>query len=236
MRTHILFDLDGTMLPMDTEAFLGAYLQLLGKTFADVAPPDVFARHVMESSMATIRDQSAELTNKEKFMKRFIPRVGRPEEELLPRFDKFYLDQFPYLARYSKPSPLARVLAQSALAKGYEIVMATNPVFPRQAVLERMKWADLDDLPWRHITSYEETRFCKPSPRYFAEIMDTLGTHPSRCLHVGNDMEEDFAAVKAGLPVVMVSDFLINRENRPLTDCLYHGTLSDVTQWFADSQ
>jgi FMN phosphatase YigB (HAD superfamily) len=236
MQTYILFDLDGTMLPMDTETFLAAYLRLLGASFADIESPDVFARHVMESSVATMRDPAADLTNKQKFMKRFIPRVGRSEEELLPRFDLFYRDQFPALARHAKPSPLARVLAQSALSKGHGIVMATNPVFPREAVLERMRWAGIEDLPWAHITSYEDTKYCKPNPKYFAEILETLGADAARCIHIGNDMEEDFSATRVGLPVVMVSDFLINRDNRPLTDCLYHGTLADVTQWFNNSQ
>ncbi|HSL93340.1 MAG TPA: HAD family hydrolase, partial [Bacillota bacterium] len=209
---------------------------LLGNAFADIAPPEVFAGHVMESSVATMRDPSDDLTNKQKFMKRFIPRVGRSEEELLPRFDRFYREQFPVLARYAKPSPLARSLAESALTKGYGIVMATNPVFPREAVLERMRWAGILDLPWAHITSYEDTRYCKPNPKYFTEILETLGAVASRCLHIGNDMDEDFSASRVGLPVVMVSDFLINRDNKPLTDCLYYGTLSEVTAWFDSSR
>ena len=234
MQRYILFDLDGTMLPIDTAIFLGAYLKLLGNSFADVAPPEVFARHVMESTMATMSDSSSELTNKEKFMQRFLPRLDKPEKELLPRFELFYREQFPLLARYAKPSPSARVLAQSALDKGYGIIMATNPVFPREAVLERMRWAGIEDLPWTHITSYEHTRYCKPNPQYYLDIVSAIDAEPSQCIHIGNDMEEDFAATRAGMPVVMVSDFLINRGNRPLTDCLYHGTLSDVTAWFTD--
>ena len=232
MKAYVLFDLDGTLLPIDTDLFLGAYLRLLGEFFADVAPPEVFARHVLESTVVTMRDPSGELTNKEKFLRSFMPRVGKSEAELMPRFDRFYSERFPMLSRHAKPSPLARALVQSALTKGYGIVMATNPVFPRAAVCERMRWAGVDDLPWSHITSYEGSRYCKPNPSYFSEIIETLGVEAQRSLHIGNDMEEDFAAIKAGLPVVMVSDFLINRGNRPMSDCLYHGTLTEVAHWF----
>lgn len=235
MRKYIMFDLDGTLLPMDTEAFLASYLKLLGSYFSDVTEPGIFASHVMASSTATIMDGSGTLTNREKFMRHFLPRLGRSQSELLPRFSLFYRDRFPELAKHASPTPLARRLVESALRKGFGVVLATNPIFPREAVLERMRWAGIEDLPWAHITSYEDTKYCKPNPKYFAEILEALETEAPRCLHIGNDMEEDFSASKVGLPVVMVSDFLINRRNRPLTDCMYYGTLSEVTKWFDSS-
>lgn len=59
--------------------------------------------------------------------------------------------------------------------RGYRLVLATNPVFPREAILERMRWAGVERAPWEIITTYEEYHFCKPNPNYFAEILAKMG-------------------------------------------------------------
>lgn len=60
-------------------------------------------------------------------------------------------------------------------AKGYPLVLATNPLFPRMATLERVAWAGLDPADFVLITTFENCRFTKPNPGYFLEILEVIG-------------------------------------------------------------
>lgn len=231
MSQYMLFDLDGTLLPLDTDRFLDQYVRLVSQHFAAEVDPKLFAHQLLASSYSMIGNRASELTNQAKFIAEFFPGIKRQPEELMPKFDQFYRESFGELAKYTSPSPVARQLVEQALALGYKIVLATNPVFPREAVEQRMQWAGLTDLPWELVTSYEDTHFCKPNPDYFREVLDTLGARPEQCIHVGNDMDEDMAATQAGIPVVIVDEYLVNRQGKPVTGCLYSGSLQQVLDW-----
>lgn len=234
MPEYMLFDLDGTLLPMDTDHFLEQYVRQITPHFAHLVEPKMFSRQLLASSYATIGNPAAELTNQEKFIADFFPKIGREPEELMPLFEQFYRDHFSKLNKYTSPSPLARELVELALQNGHKIVLATNPIFPKEAVWQRMTWAGVADLPWHLVTSYENTHFCKPNPNYFVELLSQLSAEPKDCLHFGNDLDEDMAAAQLGIPVVIVDDYLINRHDRPYDGCLYHGSLVSVLDWFRE--
>jgi FMN phosphatase YigB (HAD superfamily) len=231
MRKYILFDLDGTLLPMDTDQFLVQYVRLITSHFVHLVEPKLFSQQLMASSYAIIGNPQAEQTNQEKFIADFFPKIGDQPENLMPLFDQFYQDHFKELREHTNPTPLARELAELSLERGYKIALATNPIFPKEAIWQRMAWAGVDDLPWELVTSYEDTHFCKPNPNYFAELLQRLGARPEECLHFGNDLDEDMAAAKLGIPVVIVEDCLINRHNRSFDQCFYHGSFQDVLDW-----
>ncbi|AQS55618.1 hypothetical protein [Novibacillus thermophilus] len=50
----ILFDLDGTLLPMDTDAFLHQYLKALAAHVKHIFDPDLLVKHVTDSTKAVI--------------------------------------------------------------------------------------------------------------------------------------------------------------------------------------
>lgn len=230
-KLYILFDLDGTLLPLNTDAFLEAYVKKISAHFADIVDPSVFARQLLASSYYTIANPTPGMTNRETYFADFFPKLRREPVELMSLFDQFYNNHFSSLVTESQPSPLARELVTTAQDKGYGIVMATNPIFPKEAVWERMRWANIHDLPWELVTSYENMCSCKPHPQYFTEILERIGAESRECIHIGNDLSEDMAAHKVGIPVVMVTDHLVNRHNQSLADCLYHGSLSEVLAW-----
>ena len=227
-----LFDLDGTLLPMDTDYFLAQYVASVTPHFSHLVEPQLFARQLLQSSHAIMADNHGDKTNLDKFFADFLPKVNRTRAEVEPIFAHFYASAFSELRTYTSPSPLARDLVETALTAGYKVVLATNPLFSRRAVLERMSWANVADLPWSFIASNEDTHYCKPNPAYFGALLERLGAAPEDCIHFGNDLTEDMAARQVGIPVVMVTDYLVNRQHRPCTDVLYHGSLASVTQWF----
>lgn len=227
MLKTILFDLDGTLLPIDTDAFVRQYMKALAAYAGHLIPPAQLVEQVMASTYEMIRNTDPNLTNAQVFASDFFPKVGKEEAEIMPFFDAFYREKFPALKAVCPGIPgLARQVVQTAVAQGYEIVLATNPLFPLVAIQERMRWIEVDDLPWRLITSYEEMHACKPQPAYYKEVLERIGRRPEECLMVGNDVQEDGVAGKLGMEVFFVTDFLMNRDETPLP-AGHHGSLTD---------
>lgn len=217
MTRTILFDLDGTLLPIDTDRFVYHYLQEVAAHAGHLVDPQHLTRQLMASTAVMIQNSDPSCTNAQVFAADFFPKVGRAEAELMPVFEAFYRERFPRLKEVCPGLPgLGRQIVQTALDHGYELVLATNPLFPRAAVEERMRWIGIDRYPWRLITTYEEMHFCKPQPAYYREVLDLIGRQPGECIMVGNDIEEDGAAAAVGIEVYLLTDYLVNRAGQPL--------------------
>lgn len=226
MIKAILFDLDGTLLPLDTDRFFESYFRLLVPRFARLVEPRLFYQSVVESTGIMIHNLDPALTNEAVFEATFYPRVGLGPEVLKPLFMDFYRGDFRQLRQVAAETPLSRLVVQRAVEKGLEVILATNAVFPLEAIEERMRWAGIHDFPWRLITSYERMHFCKPHLHYYKEILSISNLKPGECLMVGNDLEEDVVAGKLGMKTFLVTDYLIQRGNSLRPD--YTGSLSDL--------
>ena len=98
------------------------------------------------------------------------------------------------------------------------MILASNPLFPEAAQKKRMQWAGVDISDFEYITTYENSHFCKPNPQYYAEILKVIGCDAKECLMVGNDAKEDLVAGEAGLHTFLLTDCMINSENKDITD------------------
>ena len=61
------------------------------------------------------------------------------------------------------------------------------------------------------ITTYENSRHCKPNPDYYREILSKRGLKPEECAMVGNDVGEDMIAETLGMRVFLLTPCLINK-------------------------
>ena len=228
----ILFDLDGTLLPMDLDIFIKKYFQALTRRFADKMDPEKFIEDLNISTMAMIKSEDSKRTNQEIFIEDFFERVPLDKEEAMPEINEFYLTEFPKLKdkiNLNLDNWKVKQLMDAVFASGYDVVIATNPIFPKEAIEERLRWIGLEDYDYKLVTSYEEMHFCKPNPKYFQEICDKIGAEPSECLMVGNDMEEDLPASLLGMKTFIVEDFVIDRETGKFNPD-YRGSLEDLHQ------
>lgn len=194
-----LFDLDGTLLPLDTEDFVRVYLKELAGKVAHLIAPDQLIKAIWEATEAMIKNEDETQTNEQIFEQEFIKRTGVDQETIWPSFNQFYEQDFPKLSKYTKASPWSQKVVQAAIDNGYKVAVATNPVFPRAAIMERLKWAGIDDLPFEWVTVYEEAHFCKPNPKYYLEVAERIGVRPEECVMIGNDMQEDMVASATGM-------------------------------------
>ncbi|MFZ5626997.1 MAG: HAD family hydrolase [Bacillota bacterium] len=228
-RDTILFDLDGTLLPIDQELFMQEYLQAVAEHFHWLADRKTFLRHFWQATEAMIANDGR-LTNAEAFWHTFTRLTEKGQEELLPHFEKYYLEVFPQLKKCCQPTPLARQVVEKALAKGYQVVLATNPLFPVEATRERMHWAGIADLPWLHVTYYDSYRSSKPAVRYFLEVCENINRPPEACFMFGNDAQEDLVATTLGITTGLVTDCLIDR-GEPTYPAHWQGTLAELLDW-----
>ncbi|WP_331274063.1 HAD family hydrolase [Capillibacterium thermochitinicola] len=212
MIKHLLFDLDGTLLPIDLDFFFRDYLSALSARFAATVEPRAFQEKLLASTMAMIQNNDPRLTNEEVFWQDFPARIGLSRSFLEPIFRDFYAQEYRALGNNLPPAGPVRNLLTSALMQGFSITIATNPIFPRYALIERLSWINCHDLPYRLVTSMEQMHFCKPNPNYYREILDLLGAKAGECLMIGNDEEEDMIAARLGIKTCLVTDRLIRRE------------------------
>ena len=165
--------------------------------------------------------------NKDRFWSVFASRMGEQAYEQIPVFDDFYTREFHRAKASAAPDPAADACVKTLKSKGYTLVLATNPLFPRQGTLARMQWAGLDPEDFALITTYEICRWCKPSPEYFSQILKEIHKTPEECLMVGNDAAEDMVAMDLGMDFFLADTCLLHEESRDLQG-ISRGSLKDL--------
>jgi FMN phosphatase YigB (HAD superfamily) len=206
----ILFDLDGTLLPMEMNVFLRMYFYEVGRAFTDMSDPKTFVSHLLEATQFMLNNDGKK-TNSEVFAEKFSRKINGQMDIYLERFEKFYDEGYLNLKNYVYPNPLVKKAVETLKNKGYKLVIATNPIFPQKAVIHRVSWAGLNPSDFIYITSFEKSRYCKPNINFFLEVLDSIGKEAYHCLMVGNDVQEDLAAYKAGMHTYLITDHMINR-------------------------
>lgn len=207
----VLFDLDGTLLQVEMNHFIPAYVEGLSRHFSDLASRRRFVDGVVRATFALLHDDSDEQTNQELFLRLVEDQLAISPDIFLSRFAAYAEDGMHGLQSLVKSLDLSREILAHCFAQGWSVIVATNPVFPRELVEARLRWSGLDDFSYHLVTSSENTRFCKPHPRYFLDILETFDLQPSDCLMVGNDTEHDLAAAQVGIATYLVDTWLVDR-------------------------
>jgi len=221
----VLFDLDGTLLDSNMEAFLPRYFKALSTCVAHLVEAERFIECLLQATQAMLENDGQD-TNEEVFARAFYPKIGRSRETLEPVFERFYEREYPKLGHLTCRKPEARRVVGSAFALGHQVVIATNPLFPAKAITCRLGWAGIEDYPYSLVTSFENSRACKPNLRYFADIIDRLGLRAEACLVVGNE-DLDMVAARLGCPTFLVTDHAAALGPQ-IPEPTYRGTLLDL--------
>ena len=217
MIKTVLFDLDGTLLPMDQDTFTNAYFKELAKKMAPFGyNPDELVKGVWKGTGAMVRNDGTK-TNEEAFWEVFLKIFGEEHKKDLDTFTEFYENEFNKAKAVCGFNEASAEVIAALKEKGKKVVLASNPLFPMIAQKSRMNWAGLNTDDFAYITSYENSHFCKPSKEYYTEIAELLNLNPEECLMVGNNATEDMVAREAGMNVFLLTDCLINDDNVDLS-------------------
>ena len=101
-------------------------------------------------------------------------------------------------------------------------------------VESRIRWAGLDVSDFECITTYENSRYCKPNPESYNEILYKMNLQSKECLMVRNDVAEDMTARAVGINVFLLTDCLINKEQKDIS--LYpHGGFAKLLNYVQEN-
>ena len=205
MSLTLLLDLDDTLIDTNLDAFVPAYFQALGQHLSGHVAPEVMLRALVGGMSVMAESENPAQTLQEAFDSEFYEKLGIPKQELIEVLDNFYDNVFPSLAALTKQRQEAASLIEWALSCGFRIAIATDPLFPRKATLQRLRWAGLDPDQIELISTYEHFHFTKTHPAYYAEVLGRLGWPEGPVLMVGNDVTRDLVpAHRLGLATYFI--------------------------------
>ena len=216
MYKNFLFDLDGTLLPMDMKYFIELYVAAFCKCLAPVTK--IESKPLMDSiwaSVAQMARNDGDCLNETVFWRTMNSRCKRDMRVFSDNFDSFYV------VDYIKK-------------RGGRIIVATNPIFPKSSTYTRIEWAGLNVNDFSYITTYDNSSACKPNLNYFEEVCSVCGIHPEESLMIGNDVDEDMISSRLGFDTFLVTDCLINRSDKSLS-LFRHGDFEDLFDFIQDS-
>ena len=226
----ILFDLDGTLLPMDQDLFVKTYFKLLAVKLAPYGyDPKQLIDAIWGGTAAMVKNNGS-CSNEDAFWTFFTGIFGKQALEHLPVFEDFYANEFQGAQAVCSQIPQAAEAINLVKEKGFRVALATNPIFPAIATRSRIRWAGLTPEDFELYTTYENSRFCKPNPAYYQDILAQMDLRPEECLMVGNDVTEDMIARKLGMQVFLLTDCMINKNSEDIS-AYPHGGFPELLEY-----
>lgn len=232
-RTYraICFDLDGTLLPMDLDAFMKSYFEAIHDF---VAAKGLDAGAFMEGLWAGTRamlHHEDDRTNAEAFWETFLPFVDAKATDWEALLTEFYEGPFSTLGTTVEANPATATALATLQEKGYPLVLTTMPMFPPQAVQWRLRWAGAEAALFERLTTYDNSTSVKPKETYYAENLAALGLAGADVLMVGNNTVEDLAFMKLGADAYLITDWLLDPTENFDLGSVKHGSMADFARW-----
>ena len=210
----IMSDLDNTLLPIYTqERFVEIWFRDISEKFSAYGLDPVRAAGAVNQGVRAMLYNESGRKNIEVFYEEVEKLSGYTREQIEPPTMDYYTSTFGNVYDITLPNPHAVHIAELMREKADFSVVATMPVFVKEAVYMRMSWVGLTPDMFDHITTADNSSYCKPNPLYFQEILDRFGVKPEEALMIGNDVREDMQPCKAlGVDVFLVTDHIITHD------------------------
>lgn len=207
MIKAIAFDLDGTLLPMNEDEFVKTYFGLLCKKLIPMGyNKDDLINTIWAGTNAMIKNDGL-MSNEKIFWKVFAEKFGDNSLKDKHLFDEFYLNEFKQTKISCSTNPLATTAVKLAKQKGLKIILASRPVFPKVGMITRMNFVNLNENDFDYITSYENSYYTKPNPKYYEEFLNSNNLLPNEIIYFGNSETEDYIpATSIGIKTYLIDD------------------------------
>jgi len=192
--------------------FEDIYYKSLSEYFKDIILPENFMK-ILYSSVTAMVKNTKYRTNEEVFMDSMKSYVKDDFELYTEMFSKYYENEFHILKKAVLDTTEMQEATRIFKSKGYNLVIATNPLFPKEAIEKRIEWSGIVRNDFSYVSYFEKNHFCKPNIEYYEEILENIQKNPEECLMVGNDALEDLVAGKLGITTYLITDHLLNRHN-----------------------
>ena len=230
MIDTIMFDLDGTLLKYSQDAFIRVYFNELRHVFSGLGMDvELSMRATMAGTNAMISNDGKAI-NAQRFWRVFAEILALDSSAVRSvekDCDNFYKNRFDTVKSVMEPNDISLRLVHRLASRGYAVVLATNPLFPACAVETRLGWVGLQPQDFLLVTHYNNSRFCKPNPEYYREILLKIGKKPEQCIMAGNNADEDMVAGVLGIETFLVTDYLENESGADIS-AFRNGSLAEL--------
>ena len=226
----VLFDLDGTLLPMDFDVYLKDYFVRMATKMAANGYDDKLLMKGIYAGMHAMINNDGSCTNEQALWKEMVNVFGEKVKEDEALFDEYYRVEFQEVQKVCGFNPKAAATVRAIKEKGYRVILATNPMYPSIATESRIRWAGLEPEDFEHFTTYEDYHYCKPNLKYYEEVLEKMGLQAEECLMVGNDVDEDMVAENIGMKVFLLTADMLNKHNKDIS-AYPQGDLDDLMEY-----
>ena len=236
MIRAVLFDLDDTLLGNDTDPFVQRYFGLLSQYTAVKMPPDQFTTALLRATREVINSTDISLTNHAVFWQAFSQFSATDVKVMEPFINEFYKDVFPQMRSLTSCRPVAQPLVDYCFRQGLQVIVATNPLFPKVAIEERLRWAGVPvaEQDYALVTTLENMHATKPNVAYYEEILQKVGIEADTAVMVGDDWTNDIEpAAQLGIRTFWINQNGVEPPDPSLIEGA--GTLDDFYKWIVES-
>lgn len=237
MKT-LLIDLDDTLLTNPTETFLPAYFDALAEELKDYAAPETILHLLASDKYGMMSSQDPAITLADNFIPKFYKDLKVDYKNVREQIEHFFEEKYNDLQPLTQQRPEAITLIDQAIEQGWQIAIATNPVFPQTATQNRLAWAGFpkEKYSFLAVSSFEDYHFAKPNPAYYAEVLAQIGWPEGPIVMVGNDEIMDIqGAQDLGLATFWITDQTPKNQsaNGTKNPPAHAGQLDQVLPWLA---
>ena len=219
MKKLIMTDLDCTLLNMNQDLYIKKYVEEIAKLFSEHGyDGKMIAKATMAASMHMLKNDGSR-TNKDAFEEGFRAVVKENADEIINIFPEVYGDRYDNIKSVTYVNEYAKEIVSLMREKAEYVVVATQPMFPAEAVIKRLSWTNLSADMFDYITVYDYSSYSKPNPEYYKEIMEKFSAKPEETLMIGNDVNEDILPCNSiNVDTFLVVDGLINTQNHDISN------------------
>lgn len=210
MLKTVLFDLDGTLLRINEEDFVKKYLHLLYEKVSHLGYEKNELISTIYAGLKMMYVNDGKRSNEEVFWNVFLNHYGNERIKDKETFNDFYENEFKQLKDVCVNNPYAKEIIDFCKKNVENVILSTNPFFPRAGQLTRISFLDLKESDFTYITDYSNSSFCKPNPLYFQSILNKYNLKSDECILFGNnDFEDGFCASSIGIKTYLVKGYII---------------------------
>ncbi len=208
MIKAVMFDLDGTLLPMDENKFVKGYLSLIGDYMTKYGFNKDELIHDILAFTNLMTNNDGSKTNYDVFWEAFAKKYSNEKLSEISHFDEFYTTDFKKTKAYCGENPYARQTIDFCKEHNLKLILATSPFFPKVGVVTRLEFVGLNETDFDYITSYENAHYSKQNPKYYEEILQNTNLNPDEVIYFGDGEVQDFENASK----VNIKSFLISNE------------------------
>ena len=212
MKKLIMCDLDNTLLPINTqEKFAEMWFRDIGRLLYKRGIDPSAALNAMNDGCKAMLFNKGIKTNIDVFFDVVCSCTGLSREQIEPIIDEYYATTYENVKDITLDNPYAPQIARLIREKSEYAVIATMPLFPKDACSKRMRWTGVNAEMFDLVTTCDYSSYSKPNTKYFLQILEDFNVRPEDALMIGNDVREDMEPCeKLGIEAFLVTDYLLD--------------------------